>query len=122
MFTITGEAAFWIFASLFFGSLALSVVAAKMLSSERPNPIKSSTYECGQPPVGRAQDYMLTGTTRYLAYAIIFFALEAFTWIILTSSTIFTTSSIIILFVSLYLLIISIGIFYFIVSLKRLIR
>jgi NADH-quinone oxidoreductase subunit A len=46
---------------LILGAIALgfgvfTVVASQLLGRPRPNPAKSSTYECGMPPIGNARE------------------------------------------------------------------
>ena len=62
----------------------------------------------------------MTGALRYFGYAVVFFALDAFTWIILTS--VYSPSPPILIAVFLYTLIILIGIGYFLSELGKLVR
>ena len=39
-----------------FGFGAFTLVMSRLLGRPRPNPAKSSTYECGVPPVGTARE------------------------------------------------------------------
>src|SRR5512143_119668 len=39
-----------------FGFGAFTLVMSRLLGRPRPNPGKSSTYECGMPPVGNARE------------------------------------------------------------------
>lgn len=47
----------------------LLMVVAKLLSPSNPNPVKNSTYECGEIPVGEGRGQFVI---QYYAYAIIF--------------------------------------------------
>ena len=86
MYQISGFQAFWAFAFIDFGFLALAVIAARLVSPKKPNEKKQTTYECGQEPYGEARTFRLTGISRYFGYAVAFFALDAFGWMVLTSA------------------------------------
>jgi NADH-quinone oxidoreductase subunit A len=45
------------------------VVAAKILGPYNPNPVKNSTFECGQIPIGKSH---VRFTIQYLPYAMIY--------------------------------------------------
>jgi len=120
MFHIGGYIAFWLFTALFIAFLSIAILISKLLAPSKPNPIKKNIYECGQPPFGRALSFRVTGALRYFGYAVIFFALDAFTWIILTS--VYSPSPLTLIAVFLYTLIILIGIGYFLSELGKLVR
>ena len=86
MYQISGSQAFWIFALIDFSFLSLAVIASRLVSPKKPNKTKNTAYECGQDPFGEARKFKLTGITRYFGYAVAFFALDAFGWMILTSA------------------------------------
>jgi NADH-quinone oxidoreductase subunit A len=122
MIYIGDHLAFWVFASIEIGFLAVAIIAARLLSAKKPNKIKATIYECGQDPVGEARSYRMLGITRYFGYAVVFFALDAFAWVILTAamSINFTLETIAI--VSVYVLVVLIGVGYFLAELNKLVR
>ena len=120
MFTLNENLAFWLFALLFLVFMVSTVIAAKLLTTSKPTPIKTTTYECGQEPMGEAHSFMIAGSLRYFIYAVAFFVLDAFSWILLASAK--TLSMINIMLVSIYTVIITIGIIYLLTSLGRLVR
>jgi NADH:ubiquinone oxidoreductase subunit 3 (subunit A) len=122
MIYIGDHLAFWAFASIEIGFLAFAIIVARLIGAKKPNKIKATIYECGQDPVGEARSYRMLGITRYFGYAVVFFALDAFAWVILTAalSINFTLETIAI--VSLYVLVVLIGVGYFLAELNKLVR
>jgi len=122
MIYIGGYIAFWIFTVIFIVFLGCAILIARLIGPSKPNPTKGNIYECGQEPFGSAKDFRITGITRYFGYAVVFFALDAFSWVVLTAamSIDFTLKAIAI--VSVYTLIVLIGIGYFLSELKNLVR
>ena len=122
MIYIGDHLAFWTFASIEIGFLTFAIIVARLISAKKPNKIKATIYECGQDPVGEARSYRMLGITRYFGYAVVFFALDAFAWVILTAamSINFTIETITI--VSLYVLVVLIGVGYFLAELNKLVR
>jgi NADH:ubiquinone oxidoreductase subunit 3 (subunit A) len=122
MIYIGDHLAFWAFASIEIGFLAFAIIVARLIGAKKPNKIKATIYECGQDPVGEARSYRMLGITRYFGYAVVFFALDAFAWVILTAamSINFTLETIAI--VSVYVLVVLIGVGYFLAELNKLVR
>ena len=122
MLTISGAQSFWIFAGIELGFLSIAILAARLIGAKKPNETKTTIYECGQKPYGAARSFRLLGITRYFGYAVAFFALDAFAWIILTTaiSVSFTLETVSILLV--YSLIIALGLAYFLAERKNLVR
>ncbi len=116
---VSESIAFWLFALLLVVLMVFLVILGKMFSPSKPNPVKTTTYECGQPPMGKAHSFMISGSIRYFAYAVVFFALDAFSWILMACSTAVTIVNISL--VTIYTLIITLGIIYFLKSLRRLV-
>jgi NADH:ubiquinone oxidoreductase subunit 3 (subunit A) len=114
--------AFWIFATTEVGFLAVVIVIARLLGAKKPNKIKATIYECGQEPFGAAKDYKILGITRYFGYAVVFFALDAFAWVILTAAMSINYSFETISIVSIYVAVVLVGIGYFLNELKKLVR
>jgi NADH-quinone oxidoreductase subunit A len=122
MIYIGDHLAFWAFASIEIGFLAFAIIAARLLSAKKPNKIKATIYECGQDPVGEARSYRILGITRYFGYAVVFFALDAFAWVVLTAAMSINFTMQAIAIVSLYVLVVLIGVGYFLAELNKLVR
>lgn len=122
MIYIGDHLAFWIFTATEIGFLTVAIIAARLIGAKKPNKIKATIYECGQEPFGAAKDYKVLGITRYFGYAVVFFALDAFAWVILTAamSINFTLETISV--VSVYVAVVLVGIGYFLTELKKLVR
>ncbi len=121
MIYIGNEVAFWIFALVMIGFLTFAIFMAKVFSPKKPNRIKLTTYECGQDPINEAKDYRILGITRYFGYATLFFAVDAFGWVILTSAFSVGPSAEVVATVSFYVLVVAVGVFYFLSELKKLV-
>ena len=119
MIYIGDHLAFWIFTATEIGFLAFAIVVARLIGAKKPNEIKATIYECGQEPFGAAKDYKILGITRYFGYAVVFFALDAFAWVILTAaiSINFTIETISV--VTVYVAVVLVGIGYFLTELKK---
>jgi NADH:ubiquinone oxidoreductase subunit 3 (subunit A) len=122
LYQIDGSQAFWLFALIDFGFLSLAVIASRLVSPKKPNPIKNTTYECGNDPFGEARTFRLTGISRYFGYAVAFFALDAFGWMILTSALSFTITKELVSIIAIYTLIIFSGIGYFLIEKDKLVN
>ena len=122
MIYIGGHLAFWIFGFAMTGVLALLIGVSWLLGAKKPNKIKTTIYECGQQPFGDASDYRLLGIARYFGYAVVFFALDAFGWVVLTAAMSINYSLQTIAIVSIYILVVLIGIGYFLSELNKLVR
>ena len=122
MMYIGDHLAFWIFTTTEIGFLTFAIIAARLISAKKPNKIKATIYECGQEPFGAAKDYKVLGITRYFGYAVVFFALDAFSWVVLTAAMSIAFSLETISIVSVYTLIVLIGIGYFLSELNKLVR
>jgi NADH-quinone oxidoreductase subunit A len=122
MIYIGDHLAFWTFASIEIGFLAFAIIVARLLSAKKPNKIKATIYECGQDPVGEARSYRMLGITRYFGYAVVFFALDAFAWVVLTAAMSISVTLETIAIVSLYVLVVLVGVGYFLAELNKLVR
>ncbi|MCW4036168.1 MAG: NADH-quinone oxidoreductase subunit A [Candidatus Bathyarchaeota archaeon] len=122
MIYIGDHLAFWIFASIEIGFLTFAIILAWLIGSKKPNKIKKTIYECGQRPFGDAKDYRILGITRYFGYAVVFFALDAFAWVVLTAAMSINFSFKAIAVVSVYILVVLVGIGYFLAELNKLVR
>ena len=122
LYQISGSEAFWAFALIDFGFLSVAVIASRLVGPRKPNKIKNTTYECGQDPFGEARSFRLTGISRYFGYAVAFFALDAFAWMILTSALSFQMSTELVSMIAIYTFIILAGIAYFLVEKDKLVN
>ncbi len=122
MIYIGDHLAFWIFTTTEIGFLALLIVVARLIGAKKPNEIKGTIYECGQEPFGAAKDYKILGITRYFGYAVVFFALDAFAWVILTAAISINFNLETISIVTVYVAVVLVGIGYFLTELKKLVR
>ena len=122
MIYLEGYHAFWIFTFLFVAFLSVAILFAWLFGPFKPNPIKQNIYECGQAPFGEARSFRITGIVRYFGYAVVFFALDAFSWVVLTAALSVTFSLETVALVSVYTLIVLIGIGYFLSELRKLVR
>ena len=122
MINIGGYIAFWIFTAIFVAFLGSAILIARLIGPLKPNPTKGTIYECGQEPFGRASNFRITGITRYFGYAVVFFALDAFSWVVLTAAMSINFTFEAIAIVSVYTLIVLIGIGYFLSELNKLVR
>jgi len=121
MYLINGSQAFWAFAVIDFAFLALAVISARLISPKKPTKIKTTIYECGQPPYGEARSFRIMGISRYFGYAVAFFALDAFAWILLTSAQSFQIAPELVSIIAIYTFISFIGIAYFLLEKNKLV-
>ena len=122
MLYIGDHLAFWIFAVVMPGLLALLIVVSRIFGAVKPNETKTTTYECGQDPFGDASEWRLLGIARYFGYAVVFFALDAFGWVVLTAAMSINFSRGMISIVSIYILIVLTGVAYFLSELHKVVR
>jgi len=85
MYEIGPYEAFWIFVGIFFISSLIVIVLGWILSNKRESSIKEDMFDCGQKPDVTPHKIPIFGSIRYFAYAMAFFVLDAFVWIILAS-------------------------------------
>ena len=121
MIYIGDHLAFWIFTTTEIGFLSIAIIVARLISAKQPNEIKATIYECGQEPFGAAKDYKILGITRYFGYAVVFFALDAFAWVILTAAMSINFNLETISVVTVYIAVVLVGIGYFLTELKKLV-
>ena len=122
MMYIGDHLAFWIFTATEIGFLTFAIIVARLIGAKKPNKIKATIYECGQEPFGAAKDYKVLGITRYFGYAVVFFALDAFAWVILTAAMSINFNFETISVVTVYVTVVLVGIGYFLTELKKLVR
>ena len=108
--------AFWIFMFLFLIVMLIGLILGKILSKlygpHKKTPFKDETFECGQLPFSVAQDHPLTGATRYFVYAVAFFVIDAFAWMLLASAIATTTTVWVIPLVAFYIVVTLAGLYY----------
>lgn len=121
MIYIGDHLAFWTFASIEVGFLAIAIIIARLIGAKKPNQTKRNIYECGQQPFGDAWDFKILGITRYFGYAVIFFALDAFAWVVLTAAMSVNITFEAVAIVSIYILIVLVGVGYFLAELGKLV-
>ena len=122
MLYVGDHVAFWLFTSIEIGFLTIAIIISKLIGPKKPTTTKKTIYECGQIPFSPASEFRLLGITRYFGYAVVFFALDAFAWVILTSAFSISFDVKMVATVAFYTLIVLIGIGYFLVEQKKLVR
>jgi NADH:ubiquinone oxidoreductase subunit 3 (subunit A) len=122
MLYVGDHVAFWLFTSIEIGFLTIAIIISKLIGPKKPNTTKKTIYECGQTPFSPASEFRILGITRYFGYAVVFFALDAFAWVILTAAFSISFDVKMIATVAFYTFIVLIGIGYFLVEQKKLVR
>ena len=122
MIYIGDHLAFWLFTAIEIGFLSIAILLAWLIGAKKPNKTKLTIYECGQRPFGEAREFKILGITRYFGYAVVFFALDAFAWVVLTAAMSINFTFKAIGIVSVYILIVLVGIGYFLAELRKLVR
>ena len=122
MFSIDGSTAFWAFSLIEFGFLVVAIIAAWLVSPKKPNRIKNTIYECGQSPYGEARSFRILGITKYFGYGVVFFALDAFAWIILTSAISVGITMETVSIIAIYTIVVFSGIAYFLIEKNKLVQ
>ena len=122
MIYIGGPYAFWIFALIEVLFLSVAIIISRLLGPKKPTKIKKTIFECGQEPFGEAREFRISGITSYFGYAVVFFALDAFAWVLLTAAPSINTSPHVITIASVYLIVILTGVGYFLNEQKKLVK
>jgi len=115
--------AFWIYVILFFLTSLGTIEIAWLLSSKRREPEKYKAFEAGQPMDVVPNEVGLFGSIRYFAYAMAFFVLDAFVWILFASLTalrILSSAAAMALFI--YISILLVGLWYYIIRVLEVYR
>ena len=111
--------AFWAYVIIFFISMALTVILGYLLANRAPSPTKKTTFECGQKEDIHPHEIFIKGADRYFAYAMAFFILDAFSWIIVAgvkALDVFIASG---LFIITYLIAIMIALGYYVIKVRE---
>lgn len=111
--------AFWAYIIIFAISTLLTVVLGYLLANRAPNPVKKSTFECGQKEDVHPREIFIRGADRYFAYAVAFFILDAFTWIIIAGVQALNIYLVSGLFMATYLLAIIIVLTYYVLKVRE---
>ena len=111
--------AFWIYIVIFAISTSLTVILGYLLADRVPNPVKKSTFECGQKEDVHPHEIFIRGADRYFAYAVAFFILDAFTWMIIAGVKALNIYLISALFMTTYLLAIIIVLAYYVLKIRE---
>ncbi len=122
MILLTPEEIYWTFIFLFLVVAMLTIVIGYILARKAPTKVKRETFECGQEVDIHVHDTYIKGAERYFAYAVAFFILDAFTWILIASvnalkTYLFTTTLIVV-----YIVLIMIVLAYYISKLREVFR
>lgn len=110
---------FWSYVIVFVISTSLTVILGYLLANRAPNSVKKSTFECGQKEDVHPHEIFIRGADRYFAYAVAFFILDTFTWIIIAgvrALDIYLASG---LFIITYLLAIMIALSYYVIKVRE---
>jgi len=83
--TILPHEAFWIYVGLFLIVTDVTIMIGYILARKLPSVVKEATFECGQPEDIHPHETYIRGADRYFAYAVAFFILDAFTWILIAA-------------------------------------
>jgi NADH:ubiquinone oxidoreductase subunit 3 (subunit A) len=121
MLYVGDHIAFWLFTAIELGFLSVAIIISKLIGPKKPTKTKKTIYECGQSPFNPASEFRLLGITRYFGYAVVFFALDAFAWVILTAALSISFDVKMISIVAFYTLIVLIGVGYFLIEQKKLV-
>jgi|Deesub1362B_J571_1020462.scaffolds.fasta_scaffold00004_439 NADH:ubiquinone oxidoreductase subunit 3 (subunit A) len=116
--------AFWLFITSFFITGLLLPIIAYLLIGRRRGEVREDTFECGQEIDMRPNDVTIVGAMKYFGYAVAFFVLDAFVWILMASTNLLTSVSLAPLYlgVIIYIGIILIGIYFFLQGLEEIKR
>jgi len=106
---------FWIFVILFFITSVAMVAMAWMLASKRREPSKYDVFEAGQPMDVVPNIVGLFGSIRYFAYAMAFFVLDSFVWILVAyTGVIGLDSRVAVLYLLVYISTLLLGLWYYV--------
>lgn len=106
---------FWIFVILFFITSVGMIVMAWMLASRRKERHKYDVFEAGQ-SMDIIPNYVgLFGSIRYFAYAMAFFVLDSFVWILVAYTGIIgLNGGAAVIYLLIYILTLLLGLWYYV--------
>ena len=111
--------AFWIYISIFLVSTLLTIVIGYILANRAPSKVKSDTFECGQEEDIHPHETYIRGANRYFAYAVAFFILDAFTWMIIAGAISISTYLIAGFLISVYIIILISVLAYYVIKVRE---
>lgn len=115
--------AFWIFVILFFISSLATVAMAWMLASRKKEPGKYDVFEAGQKMDVIPNVVGLFGSIRYFAYAMAFFVLDSFVWILIAYVNVIPLTGVeVVLYLVIYISILLLGLWYYVTKLLEVYR
>ena len=119
MASILPYEAFWIYVSLFIFVSVVTILAGYIMGRHKPSPVKEATFECGQEEDIHPHDTYIRGADRYFAYAVAFFILDAFTWILIAAVKAFNYYLTSFILVSLFLSGIAVALYYYVSKVRE---
>jgi len=114
---------FWIYVILFFLTSLGTIEIAWLLSSRKKEPEKYKPFEAGQKMDVIPNQVGLFGSIRYFAYAMAFFVLDAFVWILFASLSalkVIPPFAALVLFI--YISVLLVGLWYYIIRVLEVYR
>ncbi len=106
--------AFWMYVGLFVFVSALTILIGYILARRNPSPVKEATFECGQEEDIHPHETYIRGADRYFAYAVAFFILDAFTWILIAAVKAFNVYLGSFVLAALFLAAITVALYYYV--------
>jgi NADH:ubiquinone oxidoreductase subunit 3 (subunit A) len=110
---------FWIYVLIFVISAMGTVEIGYLLSNKAPSKVKRSTFECGQVEDVHPHEIFIIGADRYFAYAVAFFILDAFTWILIAGANAVDFFLAAGLFIATYLIVLMAALSYYIIKVRE---
>lgn len=114
---------FWIFVLLFFITSLATILIAWILASRRREQSKYDIFEAGQAMDVIPNMVGLFGSIRYFAYAMAFFVLDSFVWILIAyTGVIGLNSEVAVLYLIIYISTLLIGLWYYVIKVLEVYR
>ncbi len=114
---------FWIFVILFFITSVAMVAMAWMIASKKREPSKYDVFEAGQPMDVIPNVVGLFGSIRYFAYAMAFFVLDSFVWILVAyTGVISLNGKVAVLYLLIYISTLLLGLWYYVTKVLEVYR
>lgn len=110
---------FWIYVIIFTVSAMATIEMGYLISNRAPSKVKKETFECGQEEDIHPHDIFIRGADRYFAYAVAFFILDAFTWILIAGSRALDVYLATGLFIATYLLALMAALSYYVIKVRE---
>ncbi|MFQ6084974.1 MAG: NADH-quinone oxidoreductase subunit A [Candidatus Bathyarchaeia archaeon] len=104
------------FAAISLGLPVVMVLGGKLVSPRKPNPVKESTFECGETPTGVGHPRFLI---QYFAYAIIFTVIDVLViFLLIFSPMLALLGSRILAMVMVFMIVLTAGLAYIVASIR----